>query len=178
MSCRGRGPGPDGAESPTGPSAAKGPSLYPSPRWQQLLHPRHRWLKGLQSNSLHLPRINPQEPYHDGLASFPWDLRAREEYHQKPERRDGGPFAFSLITQVQAWNFRSYILWKPHRNKIWGGLCSLGSTGEGQAGRERLNSPGGIGEPVVPFWRGVWWSDKVSKLTPGSLGSQLLCATY
>lgn len=177
MSCRGRGPGPDGAESPTGPSAAKGPSLYPSPRWQQLLHPRHRWLKGLQSNSLHLPRINPQEPY---TMALPPSREIRELGGIPPETwgKRCGPFAFSLITQVQAWNFRSYILWKPHRNKVWGGLCSLGSTGEGQAGRERLNSPGGIGEPVVPFWRGVWWSDKVSKLTPGSLGSQLLCATY
>lgn len=52
LSCRGRGPEPDGAESPPGPGAAKGPSLYPRPRQQQLPPPRHgcsRLCKGIAS---------------------------------------------------------------------------------------------------------------------------------
>ena len=86
MSCHGRGPGPAGAESPTGPGAAQSrlcthladesTCCIPDPGGSRLC-------KGTPP----CPQNQAVGPYHHSLSFFPWDLRAREESHRKPERR-------------------------------------------------------------------------------------------
>ena len=117
-----------------------GQALYPSCRWEHLLHPRSWWLKALKGTPP-CPQNQAVGPYHHGLSSLPWDLRARQESHRKPERRHRRVFHLLFNHLIQEWNFRSHILLKPHRNKLWGGLCSLGPAEEGQVGGQRPEAP-------------------------------------